>query len=135
LCYDVPTTHTGSQTWRNLLNALPLIVHWLAWKPWSGDSIIMGKDEILGMGNASYLSTELIKHLNDNKVYYLYQVRRVTAHGTFCTNSLTNFDLGLVGDLALEWDHFRHGLIEAVIALSDSQDELRWTGGAIAPAY
>jgi hypothetical protein len=35
-----PSVHYGSQTWKNLINALPLLVHWLAWKPGFGVSII-----------------------------------------------------------------------------------------------
>jgi hypothetical protein len=82
------------------LNALPLLVHWLEWKPGMWDSIIMGKDEISGMGKASYIFVELINHLNINQVYYLYQARRDPAQGSICTNWLNSLDLGLVGDLA-----------------------------------
>jgi hypothetical protein len=77
----VPVASTGSQTWKNLLNALPLLVHWLAWKPGAGDSIITGKDEILGMGKVSFLSVELINHLNSNHVYFLFQARRAPVTG------------------------------------------------------
>jgi hypothetical protein len=79
LCVDLamlsasPVSSFGSQTWKNLLNSLPLIVHWLAWKPGAGDSIIVGKDEILGMGKDSILTAELITCLNSKNVYFLFQ--------------------------------------------------------------
>jgi hypothetical protein len=71
-------TSYGSQTWKNILNTLPLIVHWLAWKPGLGDSIIVGKDKILGLGKDSILSTELVFFLNNKNVYYLYQASQVS---------------------------------------------------------
>jgi ribonuclease HI len=111
------------------LNALPLLLHWLAWKPGAGSSIITGKDEILGLGKRSFLSAELINLLNNNQVYFLYQARKASVQGTICTNWLDSRDLGLVGDLAMEWEHYRQNLIETGITLSNSQDELRWTGG------
>jgi hypothetical protein len=81
-----------------------LIVHWLAWKPGAGDSIIVGKDEILGMGKDSILSVELITCLNSKNVYFLYQASRASIQGSICSNWLDNTDLGLEGDYASEWD-------------------------------
>jgi hypothetical protein len=49
LRYVDPTSRVGSQTWKNLINALPLIVRWLAWKPGNGVDIWIGKDAILGV--------------------------------------------------------------------------------------
>jgi hypothetical protein len=66
----------GSQTWRNLLKSLHLVLHWLAWSPGSGHSIILGKDMILGMGKDSILSQELVALLNQRNVHYLYQASR-----------------------------------------------------------
>jgi hypothetical protein len=59
-----PSSLSGSQNWKNLLNALPLLVHWLVWKLGIGVSILIGKDEILGMGKGSFLSLDLISQLN-----------------------------------------------------------------------
>jgi hypothetical protein len=60
LCSAEPSSLSGSQNWKNLLNALPLLVHWLVWKLGIGVSILIGKDEILGMGKGSFLSLDLI---------------------------------------------------------------------------
>jgi hypothetical protein len=103
-----PSLLSGSQTWKNLINALPLLVHWLAWKPGSGVSIITGKDEILGMGKGSFLSTELIKHLNEHQVFYLYQARSAPTLGTNYTKWLNSLELGLEGELTYEWESYRH---------------------------
>jgi len=125
----MPVTSFGSQTWKNLLNTLPLIVHWLAWKPGADDSIIIGKDEILRMGKDYFLSAELITRLNRKNVYFLFQASRASIQGSICPNWLNNMDLGLEGDFASEWDRYRMRLIGVGIAISDRQDELRWTGG------
>jgi hypothetical protein len=42
----------GSQTWKYLQKSLYILLHWLAWYPGSGTSIVIGKDQILGMGDA-----------------------------------------------------------------------------------
>jgi hypothetical protein len=85
----LPVSSFGSQTWKNLLNSLPLIVHWLAWKPGAGDSIITGKDEILGMGKDSFLSAELITCLNRKNVYFLFQASRAYTRGRSAPIGLT----------------------------------------------
>jgi hypothetical protein len=44
-------------------------------------------------------------------------------------NWVTSQDLGLVGDLALEWDRFHCALIINGIQLSENPDQLIWMGG------
>jgi len=107
----------------------------MAWKPEVGVSIMTGKDEILGMGKGSYLSMDLITHLNEHHVYYLYQVRRALAARMICSNWLNSIDLGQVGDLPAEWERYKLQLIDAGISLSDTQDELRWMGGTVHALY
>jgi len=94
-----------------------------------GDSIIIGKDEIMGMGKVSFLFLELINHLNSNHVYFLFQASRALVQGSICSNWLNSIDLGLEDDLSFEWDRYRLSLIGARISLFDGHDELRWTGG------
>jgi hypothetical protein len=50
----------GSPTWRYLQKSLYILLHWLAWRPSSGELIMIGKDQILGMGDKAMLSDELI---------------------------------------------------------------------------
>jgi hypothetical protein len=87
----------------------------------AGVSIMIGKDEIMGMGKGSFLSMALISHLNEQQVYYLFQARRAPAVGSTCANWLNSIDLGLVGDLASEWERYILLLIDAGISLSDTQ--------------
>jgi hypothetical protein len=46
----------GSQSWKNTCNTLPMILHWMAWNPGSGHSILVGRDAILGMAQDYFLS-------------------------------------------------------------------------------
>jgi hypothetical protein len=112
-----PLSRFGSQSWKNLLNPLPLLVHLLAWKPGAGVSIMIGKDEIMGMGKGSFLSLDLISHLNEHHVYYLFKARRASVVGISCTTWLNSIELGLVGSLASEWERYRILLIYAKFLL------------------
>jgi hypothetical protein len=44
------TKDKGSKVWKYLLNSLHLLLHWLAWSPWTRHSILIGNDYILGIG-------------------------------------------------------------------------------------
>jgi hypothetical protein len=76
----VPSTR-GSQVWKYLLKSVHILLHWIAWYPGSGDSILVGRDYILGMGVKSILSDELIHALNLKGVYYLFQASRDQCSG------------------------------------------------------
>jgi hypothetical protein len=54
----------GSQTWRYLLKYLPLLLNWMVWSPGNGHSILIRKDNILGMGSGALLSKDLIDIIN-----------------------------------------------------------------------
>jgi len=87
------------------VNVLPMLLHWLAWKPGSGTTITMGKDEFLGLGKRSFLSPELISLINSKHVHFLYQAKKDLVQGSTCFNWLNSRDLGLMGELAGEWEH------------------------------
>jgi hypothetical protein len=113
----------ASQTWRNLLKSLHLVLHWLCWSPGSGHSILLGKDMILGLGKASIFTQELVASLNQRNIHYLYQASRVLRPGTICSTWLESDELGLVGEQAIEWNIFRRSLIGSGVQLTDRPDE------------
>jgi hypothetical protein len=90
----------GSQTWKNLINSLSLVLQWLAWNPGTGQSIVIGRDVILGMGKDSLLSNELVEWLNHKNVYLLYQASCDQVQGSLGSNWLNDTDLELEGDIA-----------------------------------
>jgi hypothetical protein len=124
-----PAHPFGSQTWKNLCNTLPIILHWLAWKPGSGHSIIVGKDVILGMGQEAFLSQDLVSCLNKKGIHFLYQASRQRMGAATGTRWINSAELDLAEPLAEEWDCYRQSLIESGISLGEKQDELIWIGG------
>jgi len=122
-------TSYGSQTWKNLLNTLPVILQWSAWNLGLGHSILVGKDAILEMGKDVILSQELVHNLNQINIHILYQANRTLPRGSIGSYWFDSVELGLVGELAAEWDKYMHNLISLGIKLMDRPDELIWTGG------
>jgi hypothetical protein len=57
----------ASHFWKNLMNSLPVITHWLSWNLGNGYSILIVLDKILGIGNTTILSHELLLALKIKK--------------------------------------------------------------------
>jgi hypothetical protein len=119
----------GSQTWKNLRNTLPIIIHWMAWKSGSGVSIQVGKDVIIGLGQEAILSRELITSLNQKHIFLLYQASRTWTGNATGTSWISSVELGLDEPLAEEWERYTQLLRDSGIALVEKQDELIWMGG------
>jgi hypothetical protein len=118
-----------SPVWRNLLKSLPLLDHWLCWKSGNGETIQAGRDQIMGMGNNSFLSQALLTALKDRGITFLYQARNTSLNAPLNTYWIDVNQLGINGDLAKEWEQYRRALAGAGILLAPTEDELRWSGG------
>jgi hypothetical protein len=119
----------ASYFWKNLMKSLPLIIHWLSWKPGNGFSIHIGKDNILDIGNATKLSQDLLLALKTQNVSYLYQAKAQSSRGFVSDQWRTSEELGLSGTLALEWKTYIRDLICSGVQLRDGEDLILWTGG------
>jgi hypothetical protein len=119
----------GSQTWKNLCNTLPIILRWMAWKPGRGHSIILGKDVILGIGQGSILSNELVQSLNQKNIYFLYQATTQASEVGTRKRWISNEDLDLTLNLVEEWNNHRPLMVESGISLDNKLDKLIWTRG------
>jgi hypothetical protein len=89
----------------------------------------VGRDAILGLGSTTYLSQELLTVLHRQHIYYLFQAKGSTDQGSLSTQWKDCSDLGLSGNLALEWQRYCRALLGAGIQLRDQDDELLWNGG------
>jgi ribonuclease HI len=118
----------ASQTWRHLLKSLPIILHWLSWNPGNGYSIEIGRDALLGLGGRAFLSTQLLTHLHNKSIFFLHQIS-TTSGGHLGDSWISNVDLALDRDLAIEWDEYTRRLTESDICLQDRSDTFLWTGG------
>jgi hypothetical protein len=95
--------HSGSQTWKHLQNSLNILLQWIAWYPGSGTLIVIGRDSILGMGESTLLSEDLILALNQRGIHFLFQAQGVPRPGSIGDYWVTSEDLDLQGALAQEW--------------------------------
>jgi len=107
-----------SPIWRFLLKNLHIIQHWLCWKPGSGHAIHIGRDVILGLGYTNFLTPGLLNKLREKHIFFLFQATVTTGHGVYCTNWKNSSNLGLSGDMALEWQCYYSTLIGAGIHIS-----------------
>jgi hypothetical protein len=64
----------ASPIWRGLIAAVPVILHWLRWKPGSCTLIKIGRDNIIGMEGRSILSHALCSKLASSNLFHLAQV-------------------------------------------------------------
>ena len=72
------------------------------------------------------LTGDLITDLNRRGIGFLFQAHGEDRVGMVGTNWYSNDDLGLVGDLALEWKSFCCALINNGVQLSKKPDQLIW---------
>jgi hypothetical protein len=91
--------------------------------------VLIGKDLILGLGNSSLLSHELLSTLKKKNITYLYQASGSSRPGTICSEWKDSGDLALTRILAKEWDLYCRDLSGSGIHLQDIDDELKWIGG------
>jgi hypothetical protein len=119
-----------SRIWSSLLRSLPIIMHWLCWKPGAGRLIALGRDAILNLGDNVMLSSELVQNLSDKHYTSLAHVSNNIDPTSLAAAWKTSFDLNLTGAQALEWTSFTAELNKAGIYLSEDQaDCLLWSGG------
>jgi ribonuclease HI len=82
----------------------------------------------LGLGSTAFLSSGLLNYLRDIKVFFLFQAQHNSDCGLSCTNWKSSSDLGLTGELALEWKSYCSTLLGVGIRLNLVEDSLHWTG-------
>jgi hypothetical protein len=118
-----------SRIWSGLTKVLYLILHGLSWIPGNGISIKIGKDRILGMGDRSFFSSNLLSVLKDQNILTLAQVRKNSGDQSLVSSWLSSTDLELEGDLAREWEQFRSALSASGALIQEKKDTLMWIGG------
>jgi hypothetical protein len=104
-------------------------LNWIAWSPGNGHSILIGKDNILGMGSGALLSEELIDIINRKGFHCLSQVQGEAQAGSIIQNWKSSDELGLIRLINTEWSLYRRTLINNGIHLQEKADILKWTGG------
>jgi hypothetical protein len=119
-----------SRIWSGLIKSIHLINHGLFWIPGRGTQIVLGKDRILGMGNSSFLSTNLINALHLRNVKTLAQVSSPSEDWVF------SFHTGKVAEnwgSQVNWTGNGNSLDLLLLirerSVIDKEDSLSWAGG------
>jgi len=118
-----------SRIWFGLMKFLFLILHGLSWLPGDGHSIHLGKDRILGLGDCSFLSRNLLVTLKDPNIFTLSQVYKLSDDHDLLSSWLNNSELNLMGDLAQEWNEYRSDLSTSGVLIHEKKDTLFCLGG------
>jgi hypothetical protein len=94
-----PTFHqkAASRIQNGLLKSVHLITHWLSWTLGSGQLIALGRDMILGMGDKSFLSFNLLSELRQYNITSLSQARRNIDHLFSSSIWINSTELGFIG--------------------------------------
>jgi hypothetical protein len=70
----------------------------------------LGKDRILGMGDHSFLSSNLLLELKDQNILTLAQANKLSDDHSLLSSWLSSIDFHLTRDLAQEWEEYRSAL-------------------------
>jgi hypothetical protein len=89
----------SSSIWSGLTKSIPVLLHWLRWKPVSGNSILIGVDKIVGLEESSILSDSLRSQLSLNHILVLAQARDTVGVSPFPDRWRTSDSLGLSGQM------------------------------------
>jgi len=112
-----------------LSKVLFLILHGLSWILRDGQSILLGKDRILGLGDRSFLLNNLLMALKDQNSITLAQVYKISDNHTFLSSWLSSNDLHLTRDLTQERNEYRSALSVSGVLIQEKKDTLLWLGG------
>eukprot|EP00253_Pinus_taeda_P011149 PITA_11149 len=110
------------------------VTPWIAWekiarpKEWGGwgPQIRLGRDPWIGCSEGFTLSQGLVKALKERGLYTLNQVADPHASTIWNQGWLQGRDLNLIDDKLEEWDRYTRDLLNSLVRLSDSPDELKW---------
>jgi hypothetical protein len=67
--------------------------------------------------------------LINHNIRYLFQAKAQSSWGFVIDQWKSSEELGLTGNLALEWENYTRALIRSGIHLQPGEDILLWTGG------
>jgi hypothetical protein len=129
LLTDTTTTRAVSLFWKNLTKSKDWLTRGLCWQSGSGHSITLGRDRILGLGDATILPPQLIAQLHSKNIWYLYQARDRSISASLPDRWISNDTLELSAELAPLWNTFCSALALVGIHLNELDDQLQWSRG------
>jgi hypothetical protein len=106
LLAETVTPRSASLFWKNLLKSKHLISSWLYWHPGSSHTIVLGRDNILGMDASTTLTPNLITHLHSQNITYLYQIHDISRPGAQPDSCISSESLSLTADATSDWNGY-----------------------------
>jgi hypothetical protein len=95
---------------------------------WEWDQGSDGQDPFIGCDHMYKLSDALVRHLNDLHVYSLAHITYTSSLNSSNTQDwLSAVDLGLEGELAIEWSGYLEMLRNSGVTIKSDADLLVWS--------
>jgi hypothetical protein len=116
-----------SNCWKALIDSMPIVTDWLAWKPRNGRDIRVGLDLLIGSHYYYKLSESLVSTLHSKGIFNLYQVASLDTGFAHGFNWKTIELLDLIREQNLEWENYVRELKHSRIVLSDVRDKIVWS--------
>jgi hypothetical protein len=129
ICRSSQLHQKASSIWSGLTSTFFVILHWLRWRPGSGNLISLGRDKLIGLEDRSILSEPLLSHLHSLNIRWLAQARIPSSDCPFPDRWITCEMLGITRATASEWELFVSSLKCVGIYLSEDSDSIMWMGG------
>jgi hypothetical protein len=115
----------ASKFWKNFMGSLHLVNRWLAWSVGNGTRVHIGQDPFICCYHMYKLPDALVRHLNDLHVYSLAHITYTSSLNSSNTQDwLSAVDLGLEGELAIEWSIYLEMLINSGVTIKSDADLL-----------
>jgi hypothetical protein len=105
LRYEAYSFLVVSLFWKNLMLSLPLLKKWISWNVGSRSKVLIGLGPFAGSGSHYRLSSGLLRHLHSLNDFSLAHIKHSSSLNSLGSiDWLLSNDLGLEGDMALEWE-------------------------------
>jgi hypothetical protein len=118
-----------SRVWNSMVQSFHVILHWLSWTQGKGVNIVPGRDHILSLGHKAILSDQMNSVISMKGIVSLDLALVYQDPISFFEKWISAKDLGISGDLQVEWEQYCRYLNEAGVSLCEKEDTLIWIGG------
>ena len=118
----------ASNFWKNFMGSLHLVKRWLTWLVGNGTRVQNIQDPFIGCDHMYKLSDALVRHLNDLQVYSFTHITYTSSLNSSNTQDwLSLVDLGLEGEMAIEWSGYMEMLRNSGVTIKSDADLLVWS--------
>ena len=115
----------ASKFWKNFMGSLHLVNRWLTCSVGNRTRVHIGQDPFICCYHMYKLPDALVQHLNDLHVYSLAHITYTSSLNSSNTQDwILAVDLGLEGELAIEWSGYLEMLRNSGVTIKSGVDVL-----------